>query len=85
MSELSEIKAMLQKQNDAHKDQNEKLEDIHFAIFGNKQAGVKGMASIQIEHSRKLAEYDKFKWIATGATGAGWAGVIAYFKQNLGI
>lgn len=85
MSELSEIKGMLKEQNDAHKEQSEKLEDIHFAIFGNRQAGVKGMAKIQEEHSKQLKKYERFQWIATGATASGWAGFIMWVKTNLGI
>lgn len=85
MSELSDIKSMLKAQNDEHKKQSEKLDDIHFAIFGNRQAGVKGMAKIQEDHAKKIAEYDRFKWIATGATLSGFAGTIAWIKQHFGI
>lgn len=85
MSELSDIKAMLKAQDVEHKAQTETLNDIHFAIFGNIQAGVKGMAAIQEQHSKKLREYERFKWIATGATGGGFMGVIAFIKTHLGI
>lgn len=92
MSDLAEIKSLLKTQADIlgtqtaeHKAQADKLDDIHFAIFGNRQAGVKGMAAIQEQHSKKLREYERFKWIATGATGASFAGLIAWVKQHLGI
>ena len=78
MNELSQIKEMIE-------EQGEKVNEIHFAIFGNKQAGVKGMAEIVTDHSKTISEYKKLKWIATGATLGGWAGLIAYIKNHFGV
>ena len=78
MTELSEIKSIL-------KEQNIKLNDIHFAIFGNSNAKVKGMAETMNEHSKVISEYKKFKWLVIGATMGGWAGFIAWLKSQLPI
>jgi hypothetical protein len=73
------------KQEEVLTEMSEKVNEIHFAIFGNKRAGVKGMAEIVTDHSKAINEYKKLKWIATGATLGGWAGLIAYIKNHFGV
>lgn len=85
MTDLPEIKKILDNQLDILQDQRSKVDDIHFAIFGNERAGVKGLAKIVEGHGKAIAEYKRLKWIGTGLTIGGWAGFIAWIKNYFGI
>lgn len=82
MSDFEEIKEIL-------KSQGKKLDDIHFAIYGNKEAKIKGIACLVAEHDKYIEKDKKFKWTVAGlfggAIGGTWAGIIAYIKSHLGI
>lgn len=81
MSELGEIKGLIKAQVDSQKDYNEKIDDIHFAIFGNEKAGIKGIAKTQIEHGQTIAEYKKLKYLGLGMATVSGASVWELIKQ----
>lgn len=82
MNDLKEIKEMLE-------EQNEKLDKICFAIYGNKEAKIKGIACILDDHDKYISKDKKFKWTVAGlfggAIGGTWAGIVAYVKSHLGL
>lgn len=82
MDDLKDIKEMLT-------EQGEKLDKICFAIYGNKEAKIKGIAHILEEHTEYIEKDKKFKWTVAGIFGGGlagtWAAIVAYIKSHLGI
>lgn len=93
MSELSEIKEMLSQQgkriNDIYSHQSvqgKRIDDIYFSIYGNKEAGIKGIAQI-VEAHEKYQQHDKnIKWVGAGiaaASGVGfWESIKHFFHIN---
>ena len=72
-----EIKKLIQ-------DQAKKIDEIHFSIYGNPKADVKGMAQTVSEHEKYIANDKKFKWTVAGAMTGGLGGLWAYIKSHLG-
>lgn len=76
MSDFTEIKEMLIKQD-------KKLDDICFAIYGNKEAGIKGIAQIAEAHEKYINMDKKIKWMGAGlfaSSGAlSWEIIKKYF------
>lgn len=78
MSEISELKTLVS-------NQNKMLQDIHFAIYGNPKAEIKGMAQTVSDHAKYIANDKKFKWIVAGSFGGSIGGLWAYIKTHLGL
>ena len=76
MSEFTEIKDILIKQD-------KKLDDIHFSIYGNKEAGIKGIAKIVEAHDKYIRSDKKIKWIGAGVASASGVGVWESIKHFL--
>ena len=68
MSELAEIKEMLI-------GQDKKLDDIRFSIYGNKDAGIKGIAKMVEQHEKYIGNDKKIKLIGAGIASAGGVGI----------
>ena len=68
MTELTEIKTILI-------EQGKKLNDIHFSIYGNKEAGIKGIACLVREHDKYIQIDKKVKWVGLGIMIPGGAGM----------
>lgn len=82
MSDLTEIKTMLKEQGEKFDEQAGKLNDIHFAIFGNERAGVKGIAKTVIEHGKSISEYKKLKYLGLGMATVSGAGIWQFIKST---
>lgn len=78
MSDLTQIKEMIT-------EQSEKVNEIHFAIFGNQKAGVKGMAQTVVEHGKTIAEYKKLKYLGLGMATVSGAGIWQFIKLQFKI
>ena len=76
MTDLTEIKEILVKQD-------KKLDDIHFSIYGNKEAGIKGIACFVQEHNRYIQRDKKIKWIGLGVVSAGGVSTWELIKNYL--
>jgi hypothetical protein len=83
MAEIAEIKKLLEEQNKIQAERNEKIDDIHFAIFGNERAGVAGMAKTLTEHGKTIAEYKKLKYIGLGIATVSGASIWQIIKTAL--
>ena len=77
MSDIKEIKVILEKQN-------EMIKDIHFAVYGNPQANLKGMAGKVDDHDKYISNDKKFKWTVAGLMGGGLGSMWAYIKSHFG-
>ena len=83
MDDIQEIKTLLKAQNDSQKEYFEKIDDIHFAIFGNERAGVSGIAKTVGEHSKTIAEYKKLKYLGLGMATVSGASIWQIIKTSL--
>ena len=90
MSELSEIKEMLSHQGKRIDDiysyqaqQGKRIDDIYFSIYGNKDAGIKGIAKIVEAHDRYILNDKKIKWIGAGIASASGVGIWESIKHLL--
>lgn len=75
MSELSEIKDILIKQSQCFAKQDKKLDDIHFSIYGNKDAGIKGIAKMVEAHEKYISADKKIKLVGAGIASASGIGI----------
>jgi len=73
---------MIAEQGSKFKEYGDKLEDIHFAIYGNERAGVKGMAKTVVEHGKTIAEYKKLKYLGLGMATVSGAGLWQFIKST---
>lgn len=84
MTETEKILEALKKQDEATVIRDEKLTDIHFAIFGNERAGVDGIAKKVSYHDKYIRADKKLKYVGAGimmTSGAGlWESIKMFFK-----
>ncbi len=85
MDQLTEIKRMLQDRVDKDKERDDKLDDIHFAIFGSERAGVDGIAKQVKKHGAYIAKDRKLKWILGGSLMVSGGGLWELIKSKMGL
>jgi len=83
MSELEKIEKLLIELRDEQHEQSKVLAEMHFAVFGNEKAGVKGIASKVNSHDKYIERDKKFKWIVSGFLTGGNIGFWAWIKSHL--
>jgi hypothetical protein len=84
MSEINEIKDILLQQNEERKGMSKKLDDIHFAIYGNKEAKIEGIAYKVNSHERYIAKDRAYKNKIAGGfivLSALWFILLDYLKD----
>lgn len=85
MSELSEIKRLLTEIKESDREIEKKLSEIHFSIFGNPVAKIKGIAEMTAEHEKYINADKRIRWLVAGALTSANVGLWAYIKSKFGI
>lgn len=62
-----------------------KMDEMYFAIMGNKDAEIEGLAQKVKNHGVYIAKDKKFKWMVGAGLFGMNGGLIAYLKAHLGL
>jgi hypothetical protein len=83
MADLDKIEKLLLELKEEQHEQSKVLAEMHFAIFGNEKAGIKGIASKVVSHEKYIEKDKRFKWVVSGVLMGGNIGFWAWIKSHL--
>lgn len=63
----------------------EKVNDIHFALMGNPQAKINGIAEKVSDHETYIDSDKKLKWMGAGAWSVLNLGFFVWLRNKLGL